>query len=152
MHSLFRKELKLRSNNKLKSRDLKRLRGDVLKAFPRLTDTLVDALFPSQSSVHLLRYEGRVAVYMCAENPLFFEAYDTVFPSSMNSTIYSATLLIRINAIMFTYSHPCPFSFSLLFGNESFDACSLHPWNDSKRSPRCCCVPSSEQIRSKRGW
>lgn len=82
---MFAKAFRVRSNTAIKGSDRRKLRADVLTAFPALGSSQVSELIPGKeelNTVKLYTHRGNaVTVYMSGGNPILFELEKNLYPT-----------------------------------------------------------------------
>ncbi|XP_035699085.1 eukaryotic translation initiation factor 2D-like [Branchiostoma floridae] len=85
---MFQKPFRVKSKTVIRGSDRRKLRADVGKALPSLTEDQLQELVPTKedmSTMKIYTHSGRnVTVYCLGNNPVFFEMDKNVFP-----TVYS---------------------------------------------------------------
>lgn len=103
---MFKKPVSVASQHKLKSSDVKKLRKDVLEAFPLLTEAEARVLVPSRSEWSVLKIgQPRSLVFANQEGtPMFFELeHEGLFP-----TVYALWMAPNMLPKIYTYSEVSP--------------------------------------------
>ncbi|XP_032173806.1 eukaryotic translation initiation factor 2D-like [Mustela erminea] len=82
---MFAKAFRVKSNTAIKGSDRRKLRTDVVAAFPTLGTDQVSALVPGKEELNVVKlYAHRgdvVTVYVCAGNPILFGLEKNLYPT-----------------------------------------------------------------------
>ena len=127
---MFKKNIAVVQSRPLSGKDGKKLRKDLERLYPGLSDDDHKRLFASKAEVNLLKLSNRVQVYAKAGgNPLFFDPTgrdDILIP-----TVYALWLCPKLIPTLYTYSEVSP-KVSL----------AGMPRNSFPENPACSSVPS----------
>jgi translation initiation factor 2D len=103
----FRKNVTISGTHILGGKDVKKLKADLAKAFPSLSDDDRDALLPPKAAVAQLKLSTRAVAYALeGGNPLLFDPNgrgDKLLP-----TVYALALLPAMLPVLHTYSEVSP--------------------------------------------
>ncbi|XP_067863638.1 eukaryotic translation initiation factor 2D [Heptranchias perlo] len=82
---MFAKPFRVKSNTAIKGSDRRKLRADVLAAFPSLSSSQLSDLIPSKEELNVVKmflHKGEaVTAYVLNKNPVFFEMDKTLYPT-----------------------------------------------------------------------
>ncbi|XP_014776096.1 eukaryotic translation initiation factor 2D isoform X1 [Octopus bimaculoides] len=82
---MFKKSFRVKTQSSLKGSDRKKLRADLVKAFPSLDEESLEELCPSKGDVSVMKistHTGEIAfVYFYQRDPLVFELHKTFYPT-----------------------------------------------------------------------
>lgn len=103
---MFKKPIRVKSNNRMKGSERKRLKQTVLTQFPGLEEDKLLTILPNKEDVFVTKIETQTGVYVTCyclnSNPLFFEVdkEKILFP-----TVYTLWLLVDLLPYMVTWPH-----------------------------------------------
>ncbi|XP_053065160.1 eukaryotic translation initiation factor 2D-like isoform X3 [Acinonyx jubatus] len=84
---MFAKAFRVRSNTAIKGSDRRKLRADVMAAFPTLGTDQVSVLVPGKEELNIVKlYAHRgdaVTVYVSGGNPILFEVEKNLYPTDL---------------------------------------------------------------------
>ncbi|XP_044905229.1 eukaryotic translation initiation factor 2D isoform X6 [Felis catus] len=84
---MFAKAFRVKSNTAIKGSDRRKLRADVMAAFPTLGTDQVSVLVPGKEELNIVKlYAHRgdaVTVYVSGGNPILFEVEKTLYPTDL---------------------------------------------------------------------
>ena len=104
---MFKKNVAVVQTRPLSGKDGKKLRKDLERLYPTLSEDDHKRLFASKTDVDLMRLSNKAQVYACSGgNPLFFDPTgkeDVLIP-----TVYALWLCPKLLPTLFTYSEVSP--------------------------------------------
>ena len=104
---MFKKNIAVSQTRPLSGKDGKKLRRDIEKLYPSLTEDDHSRLFASKSDINLLKLSNKATAYApSGGNPLFFDPTgreDVLIP-----TVYALWLCPRMLPSLYTYSEVSP--------------------------------------------
>lgn len=106
-YSMFKKHIAVVQTRPLSGKDGKKLRKDIERLYPNLSDDDHKRLFANKADVNLMRLSNKAQVYACnGGNPLFFDPTgreDVLIP-----TMYALWLCPQLLPTLFTHSEVSP--------------------------------------------
>ncbi len=104
---MFKKNIAVLQTRPLSGKDGKKLRKDLERLYPSLSDEDHKRLFANKTDVNLLRLSNKAQVYACiGGNPLFFDPTgreDVLIP-----TVYALWLCPKLLNTLYTHSEVSP--------------------------------------------
>ena len=104
---MFKKNIAVVQTRPLSGKDGKKLRKDLERLYPNLSDDDHKRLFATKTDINLMRLSNKAQVYACtAGNPLFFDPTgreDVLIP-----TVYALWLCPKLLPSLLTYSEVSP--------------------------------------------
>uniref|UniRef100_A0A1A7YIE1 Eukaryotic translation initiation factor 2D n=1 Tax=Iconisemion striatum TaxID=60296 RepID=A0A1A7YIE1_9TELE len=82
---MFAKPFRVKSNTAIKGSDRRKLKADILTAFPSLSAEALSELVPNKEELNVVKIYGHkgeaVTLYVLHKNPLFFELEKQIYPT-----------------------------------------------------------------------
>uniref|UniRef100_A0A1A8EIN3 Eukaryotic translation initiation factor 2D n=1 Tax=Nothobranchius kadleci TaxID=1051664 RepID=A0A1A8EIN3_NOTKA len=82
---MFAKPFRVKSNTAIKGSDRRKLKADILAAFPSLSADALSELVPNKEEFNIVKIYGHkgeaVTLYVLHKNPLFFELEKQIYPT-----------------------------------------------------------------------